>query len=219
MATTHPQISAQWHPTINGDLTPADVVAGSERRVWWKCDKGHEWQAPVYSRTRGLGCPICSGKKIVSGVNDLATLYPLIADQLDPNQNEKGLAARLSPYSPRSVYWLCERGHTYQMKVSAHVIWGRGCPYCAGRLVLPGYNDLATVAPLIAAQWHHELNGAATPETVTWGSNRKAWWICSSGHIWSARVSSRAGGSHSGCPICAGKSGIRSSLYMGIGKK
>ena len=44
IATTHPEIAAQWHPTLNEGLTPFDVRAGSTDRVWWLCDKGHEWK-------------------------------------------------------------------------------------------------------------------------------------------------------------------------------
>ena len=50
---------------------------------------------------------------------------------------------------------------------------GDGCPYCANRKVLPGFNDLATAAPLVAKQWHETLKGALTPEMVTAGSQKK----------------------------------------------
>ena len=51
---------------------------------------------------------------------------------------------------------------------------GNGCPYCANRKVLVGFNDLATVQPLVAKEWHESLNGALTPEMVTAGSHKKA---------------------------------------------
>ena len=82
---------------------------------------------------------------------------------------------------------------------------GNGCPYCANRKVLPGFNDLATAAPLVAKQWHETLNGALTPEMVTAGSHKKAWWQCSYGHVWKATIYSRAGVQQCGCPVCAGK--------------
>lgn len=60
LATTHPQIAAEWNHGRNGELEPTDVVAGSSKRVWWKCRDGHEWQAVVYRRKAGGGnCPIC----------------------------------------------------------------------------------------------------------------------------------------------------------------
>ena len=53
-----------------------------------------------------------------------------------------------------------------------------GCPYCGNKKVLAGFNDLASIEPEIAAEWHPTLNGALTPEMVTAGSNRKVWWLC-----------------------------------------
>ena len=81
---------------------------------------------------------------------------------------------------------------------------GSGCPYCAGRRALPGFNDLATVCPDIAAQWHPTLNGGLTPEMVTAGSRKKVWWQCPEGHVWRAVIYARAGEQRSGCPVCAG---------------
>ena len=70
--------------------------------------------------------------------------------------------------------------------------------------MLPGFNDLATVEPQVAAQWHPTLNGALTPEMVTAGSHTKVWWQCPDGHIWKAIIYARAGPQKTGCPVCAG---------------
>jgi len=61
--TINPNLSNQWHLTRNGRLTPGNVTANSGRKVWWTCDKGHEWQATIANRNRGRGCPYCAGKK------------------------------------------------------------------------------------------------------------------------------------------------------------
>ena len=107
--------------------------------------------------------------------------------------------------SNRKVWWRCPLGHDYQAVVSARIQRGTGCPYCAGRRVLPGFNDLAAVEPKIAGQWHPTMNGTLTPEMVTAGSNRMAWWQCSEGHVWKAVISSRTGPQKCGCPVCAGQ--------------
>jgi hypothetical protein len=57
--TLHPELAQQWHPTKNGDLTPGQVTPGSSKKVWWKCERGHEWQARIAFRTYGSGCPFC----------------------------------------------------------------------------------------------------------------------------------------------------------------
>jgi hypothetical protein len=66
LAVTHPDLAAQWHPTKNGDLTPFDVVAGTGKKIWWKCPNGsdHEWKASGNSRVRPVGCPFCAGHRV-----------------------------------------------------------------------------------------------------------------------------------------------------------
>ena len=64
LATPHPEIAGQWHPTRNGDLTPHSVTKGSNFKAWWQCpnNSDHVWQATIHSRTRkrkinASGCP------------------------------------------------------------------------------------------------------------------------------------------------------------------
>lgn len=62
LAVTHPELSSQWHPTKNGDLTPFDLTFGSSKEIWWQCDKfdSHTWKATPNRRTsRNSGCPFC----------------------------------------------------------------------------------------------------------------------------------------------------------------
>ena len=212
LATTCPDLAKQWHPVRNGSLTPRDVTAGSHRKVWWRCEKGHEWQAAVFSRTaNGAGCPVCAGKTVLPGENDLKTLYPDIAGEWHAEKNGSLTPETVSPYSNRKVWWTCEKGHLYQAVVAARTEHSSGCPYCAGRRALPGFNDLAAVEPAVAAQWHPTLNGNLTPEMVTAGSRKKVWWQCAEGHVWKAAVYSRTGSQKSGCPVCAGKVKLRRS--------
>ena len=196
----------QWHPVKNGSLTPRQVSYGSRQKIWWLCPKGHAWQAKVYSRAcGGAGCPVCAGKLVVAGENDLESQFPAIAAQWHPEKNGTLLPSAVSPYSNRRVWWRDELGHVWQATVSARTQHGSGCPYCSGKTALPGFNDLATLAPEVAAQWHPTLNGTLTPDQVTAGSHRTAWWECPSGHIWKAIVYSRAGPQKCGCPVCAGR--------------
>lgn len=209
---THPHISEQWHPVKNGDLTPQMVFAGSRRKVWWRCGSGHEWQASILSRTAGSGCPVCSNKKIVSGVNDLASAYPELGKQWLSEKNNPLQADEVSVYSNRRVWWQCELGHQWQAVIARRTGYGNGCPYCTGKKVLTGFNDLATRLPEIAKEWHPTLNGELTPGQVTNGSRKRVWWQCADGHIWKAMVYSRTGTRKTGCPVCAGKVKIRTEL-------
>jgi hypothetical protein len=49
LAVKHPELAKEWHPTRNGDLTPAQVTPGSSMKVWWRCSRGHEWEAQANS--------------------------------------------------------------------------------------------------------------------------------------------------------------------------
>ncbi len=205
LATVYPELATEWHPERNGPLTPADVMCGSRKRVWWQCKAGHEWQATVNARAEGRACPACDGKQVIPGENDLASQFPTIAAEWHPTRNGRLRPREVTPYSNRRVWWRCEQGHTYRAPISHRTAREDGCPYCAGRRVMAGFNDLATLEPEIAAEWHPELNAPLTAEDVTCGSRRKIWWQCREGHIWRAVVYSRTGSKRCGCPICAGR--------------
>ncbi len=139
------------------------LTYGSNHSVWWKCAQGHEWQAMVKSRCNGSGCPLCTGRKVQRGINDLGSVHPELAAQWHPEKNGVLTPQQVTPYSNKRVWWLCPLGHEYQAVVGARTMHGSGCPYCSGHRTLPGFNDLATLDPLIAAQWHPVLNGNLTP--------------------------------------------------------
>ncbi|MFQ9411997.1 MAG: zinc-ribbon domain-containing protein [Evtepia gabavorous] len=118
---------------------------------------------------------------------------------------ERGLdPQQVSPYSNRAVWWRCGLGHSWHAAISTRA-WGSDCPYCAGRKVLAGFNDLATRYPELAQTWDPVLNGALTPAMVTPGSHKKVWWRCPENHVWKAVVYSRTSDKRCGCPVCAGK--------------
>ena len=125
--------------------------------------------------------------------------------------------ADLTAGSRAKVWWRCPKGHSYDAAIFARTTLGRGCPYCAGRKAWPGFNDLATTHPALAAQWHPELNGALSPRQVTRGSHQQVWWRCGEGHVWKTVVFARTRERSSGCPVCAGtaKTVDRQAVCMG----
>jgi len=62
LATINLELAKQWHQTKNAELAPDMVSPNSNKKVWWICNKGHEWQAYIYSRNKGHGCPICKSR-------------------------------------------------------------------------------------------------------------------------------------------------------------
>ena len=148
---------------------------------------------------------MCAGKLVVPGQNDLASAYPAIAEQWHPIKNGTLTPEQVTVFSNKKAWWICDQGHEWNSVIAHRTQNASGCPYCSNRKVLTGFNDLATVEPLIAKQWHPTLNGDLTPEMVVAGSHKKVWWQCSDGHIWKALICSRTGSQKYGCPVCAGK--------------
>lgn len=205
LETLMPNLAKEWDNEKNGDLRPRDVLPGSNRYVWWRCSHGHSWRARIISRSRGSGCPVCTGKTVISGENDLRTLYPRLADEWNYERNGSLTPDQVTPYSNRKVWWKCELGHEWQAIIASRAAENAGCPFCTGKRVLSGFNDLATLCPDLAKEWDHELNESLTPEMVMPGSHKKVWWKCPDGHVWKAVVYSRAGNQKNGCPVCAGR--------------
>ena len=172
----------------------------SDIRTWWRGACGHEWQASVKARSNGEKCPICSGARVIAGINDLATLEPLLVKQWSKKNKIK--PTEVSIGSHKKVIWRCEKGHEWEVAVKSRTINKTGCPYCSHNKVLAGFNDLATLLPDIAAEWS-DRNYPLLPTQVTVFANRKAWWKCKDcGREWNTLISTRSGGSK--CPYCSG---------------
>ena len=80
LSEVHPELVSEWS-NKNLPLTPDKITYGSNKVVWWKGACGHEWQTSVKARSKGENCPICSGARVIEGINDLATLKPELADE------------------------------------------------------------------------------------------------------------------------------------------
>ena len=199
-ALKNPTIVNEWHPTKNGKLTPNMFSNSSATKVWWLCSKGHEYQARVSDRSHGRGCPVCSGKIVLQGYNDLLSHFPLLSKEWDYEKNHGLRPEMITPKSGKKVWWICNQKHSYLSSVHNRTE-GSGCPFCANKKVWVGFNDLATTKPTIAKEWNYEKNNGLTPQDVTRGSNKKVWWKCSQGHEWEADIKSRSRGY--GCPYCA----------------
>ncbi len=199
---TNPEIAKEWNYEKNGILKPEHFAANSHKKVWWKCKNGHEWQATIKERNNGNGCPYCAGKKVLNGYNDLQTANPTLAKEWNYEKNNRLSPMEATPNSHLKVWWKCKNGHEWQASIADRHS-GRGCPYCAGKKVLKGFNDLQTVNPNLATEWHHEKNNGLTPADVTPNSHKTVWWKCNEGHEWQAIIGNRHKGN--GCPYCAGQ--------------
>ena len=206
LATQRPDVAAQWHPSRNGSVTPDQVIPGEVAKRWWRCSLGHEWEVATRYRTgpSGSGCPACVASRASQDGNDLATRYPGIAAQWHPTRNGSVTPDLVPAGEVAKRWWRCALDHEWEAATKGRTGQDKGCPTCANRKLLPGFNDLATRYPDVAAQWHPTRNGSVTPDQVFPGEVSKRWWQCSLGHEWEVAPNARTA-SASGCPYCTGR--------------
>ena len=155
LAVRYPELLAEWHPTLNGDLDPRTVAAGSERKVWWRCAEcGHDWAAAINDRTRTPtrrrsslgggphGCPACARTRHIARQakraippreRSFGTLYPDLVCEWHPTRNGDLNPYLVKPYSERKVWWRCAQcGHDWQATPGTRTHSPRGgCRTCA----------------------------------------------------------------------------------------
>ena len=243
LQTVNPELARQWHPTKNGNLTPTQIAAKSNKKVWWLFPYDDpntgkhfefEWQAIISSRNAGLGCPFISGKAVWEGFNDLQTVNSELARQWHPTKNGDLKPTQVTANSSKMAWWILSYDvpldypvkhlrdkhfdFEWQAKIQSRNN-DRGCPYLSRQAVWEGFNDLQTVNPELARQWHPTKNGDLKPTQVTANSNKMAWWILSYDvplnypvkHLrdkhfdfeWQANIENR--NNDSGCPYLNGR--------------
>ena len=207
LATTNPELIKEWNITKNDNLTPNDIVAGSNKKVWWICNKKHEWKAIVNGRTKlnKKGCPYCVNQKVCAD-NCLATTHPELAEEWHSTKNDNLTPNDVVAGSHKKVWWVCNKKHEWEVSPLKRTFQKRGCPYCVNQKVCAD-NCLATTHPELAKEWHSTKNDNLTPDEVTAGSDKKVWWICSKGHEWEAVCGTRTEKRKNGCPICSESKG------------
>lgn len=131
LASKHPEILEEWDYSKNADVSPSEILPGSHTKVWWKCSKGHVWQAsPNHRISKGRSCPFCChNPQVLSGVNDLQTIHPELIEEWDFERNSV-LPSELTSGSNIQVWWHCKKGHEWKTSVN-HRVDGSTCPFCA----------------------------------------------------------------------------------------
>jgi len=187
LKTTNPKLAKEadgWDPT--------KIRAGSHKKLSWKCSKGHTWEATVGNRSKGTGCPTCSGFKVLKGFNDLKTTNPKLAkeaDGWDPTKIYSGTTQKLK--------WKCRNGHKWEAIVNSRNKNNLGCPICSNQKIKVGFNDLKTTHPQIA-----KFAVGWDPTKFVAGSTKRVKWTCKNNHIWEAPVYLRV--RNKNCSYCNG---------------
>lgn len=181
--------------------------------MWWKCENGHCWQAAVYNRVHGTGCPRCNtGNNATRDKVSLATWCEQnnsnLCSEWNYDKNGDKTPESVSHGSHIKVWWICPHGHEWEAQIKSRT-YNHGCPYCSktNKRAIVGVNDLATWCrqnnrEYILEEWDFEENGELIPENITWGSHKRIKWKCSNGHGWEAVVKERTKIYGNVCPLC-----------------
>lgn len=192
LATTHPDFAKQW--SSRNFSSPSQFTYGSGKKVWWVCDKGHEWETKIYLKVNNNSqCPYCANKKVLSGFNDITTTHPNIVNLWHPTKNLPEKPENFVAGSRKKVWWLGECGHEWETPIHSKVLQQTSCPKCKPS------NNLLTTHPLLTKEWSPK--NIVKPEDFTYGSETKTLWVCENKHEWSSSIRNRTSGK--GCPQCS----------------
>jgi len=201
LETQRPEVAKQWDYEKNLQ-PPSAFTFGSTKLAWWKCELGHSWEYAISPRSGGYGCPYCSGQRVLEGFNDLQTRNPKLAAEWDYEKSEL-TPSQVTSGTQQKAWWLCELGHSWYAEINSRNA-GKGCPYCAGRYLLPGFNDFQTCNPELVKEWDFDKNEVLPSQVIAF-TQEKVWWLCTDhSHSWDATISNRKNGI--GCPYCSGHS-------------
>jgi len=202
LATLNPDIAKEWHPTKN-KLTPFDVTCGSNKKVWWICKDGHEWEATIKNRNIGHGCLYCT-KQLPTQEENLAVLNPELCRDWNYQKNKK-LPDEYRANSGKKVYWKCHIcNEEWEATISSRNNIA-GCPFCSGYYPSKS-NNLFVSNSKLCEEWDYEKN-SDIPENFTPNTPKKVWWKCKEcGGSWIASIQNR-NSNMSACPECSKSKG------------
>ena len=161
-----PGVYAELHPSKNKGLDTEELTCGSQRLVWWLCQKNHnrpegcqhahEWEAQVFSRCklrRPSGCPFCNGRRVCP-CKSLATLQQSLLQNWDFAANAIPLKEPLNPlwigqHSEKKVWWRHECSDGQVHRWTARIKDVAKTFEAKGRVPCPRYSATLRLAPYL----------------------------------------------------------------------
>jgi hypothetical protein len=209
LAVVKPEIAAEWHPTKNEPLLPANFSHAAAQKVWWQCKEGHEWEATINNRGR-RGCPYCAGR-YATPENCMEATHPHLALMLHPTKNGEITPQNTKAKTGKILWWRCTENPEHEWQYTGELMSRRSkepyCPFCAG-IMADRNNCMASTHPHLAELFHPTKNGKTTPYNIKAGVGRKLWWRCLDHpeHEWQLSGDTMKRPRKSGyCPHCRSK--------------
>ena len=134
LAKTKPELLKEWNYEKKGNLTPESIAPSSSKKVWWMCPKGHEYETSILNKTKrnGTKCPICCNQKVLKGYNDLKTLNPDLAIEVDLFKNDGKTSEDFVVNSSKEIWWKCKIcGFNWKAKIIDRNKGRKKCLHCS----------------------------------------------------------------------------------------
>ncbi len=196
-----PEVSAEWAFERNHPLLPNFFHPNSNKKVWWKCNSNHLWEASIQNRAqRKSGCPICykaAASEIVRQArfrieNSISVKRPDMAEEWLIESNGHFSPDTVTINSNLKIWWQCKFGHQPYLRRVTERNRTKGCPYCFSENASTIYSSRfvkkfgSINEQLLAANL--KLNSSdIDPRKISIKSKRNYEFVCSEGHTFSAR--------------------------------
>jgi len=123
----YPSLIAKWDFSKN-EIKPDSIYYNSTKIVNWKCSKGHEYKRSIAGEVRAKNCPICIGKVVLKGYNDLLSRNPNIVEEWDYSLNTIHPDEIYYRNQTLLINWKCKKcGYEWKSKV----VNRKKCPNCS----------------------------------------------------------------------------------------
>ena len=205
----YPKVLSEWDYELNTSvLVPDYLLAHTNKVYYWKCPKGHpSYSCSLYKKTfRNYGCPVCSNRKVIPGINDFASNCP--DKMLDWNYSKNTLDPTMVPTtSSLKAFWKCHVcGHEWHSEFRDAAKKEINCPKCSKiesghkkHLTALKQNGGITDEKLLL-DWDYSKNNRK-PSEYSPKANEYAFWKCHvCGYEWRTKISNRS--KSKGCPLC-----------------
>lgn len=128
LAIVYPEIVKTWNFEKN-DILPDNVFPSSPKKVWWICEKNHEWESTVNNRLR-RGCAYCTKNRLLPDKsNSLFYTHEKLMNEWNYDKNIDISPKELTFGMSVKVWWKCNNGHEWESTVNNRTS-GVGCPFC-----------------------------------------------------------------------------------------
>ena len=176
LESLYPEVCEKWDYELNQN-EPSDYFPNSGKFAYWCCKKGHKWKSRICTMVRNnTQCAVCSKRRLLTGVNDFATLASKeLLEEWDYERNDITPDKITAHNKDKECFWKCKRcGEKWGQTVEKRFGRGFGCPFCSGKKVRKGKNDLASLCPDLV-EWWSDDNSKRVDEVPKYSSYYALW--------------------------------------------